>query len=291
MKYKIIILILLSVVLFNGLLDFVQAQTTFEVGIPGQTRPGEPFPTYTDTEGREIVDIERYIAFLYMFMIGLVGIAGFASLVWYGIVWIYSGIAEKKSEAMEGIKNTLIGISLALGSFVILNTINPALVTLTSPKFPELTAKPANEMPKEIAVNNRIAGNYYYKYKDDTFQNRVVYRYSKPFSSLSLCNNARDTFTEICDVDNDINCDSDTPDPEAFPCESYKIGEKNNYFYWAKNKVTNEIYVSSGFTDQNSCEKTANDYGITSLYKIVNKPASDVNCQSGEPPSNAIPLP
>jgi len=67
-------------------------------------------------------------------VLGFVGIAGFISLVVWGTVWVGSAVIDKKARAMEGIKNALIGIAIALTSFIILNTINPALTFIQDPK-------------------------------------------------------------------------------------------------------------------------------------------------------------
>ena len=100
------------------------ADTVLEVGIPGITgaAPGDPAP-----------GMVKYISFLYTFVLGFVGIAGFASLVFWGAVWAGSGIIDKKRQALDGIKNSLTGIAIALTAFIILNTINPDLTIIKEP--------------------------------------------------------------------------------------------------------------------------------------------------------------
>lgn len=99
----------------------------FESGIPGieAAAPGKALPS----------DITTYIGFLYTFVLGIVGIAGFISLVIWGTVWVATGIIDKKQMALESIKNTFIGIGIALTAYIILNTINPDLITLKSPSL------------------------------------------------------------------------------------------------------------------------------------------------------------
>ena len=106
------------------------ADTVLEVGIPGITgaAPGDPAP-----------GIVKYISFLYTFVLGFVGIAGFASLVFWGAVWTGSGIIDKKRQAIDGIKNSLTGIAIALTAFIILNTINPDLTIIKEPIIPGIT--------------------------------------------------------------------------------------------------------------------------------------------------------
>lgn len=105
------------------------ADTVLEVGIPGV--PGaEP--------GAHVSSIVQYISFLYTFVLGFVGIAGFASIVVWGAVWAGSGIIDKKRQALDGIKNALYGIGITLTAFIILNTINPDLTVIKLPLISEI---------------------------------------------------------------------------------------------------------------------------------------------------------
>src|SRR3989344_3279468 len=116
--------IILAVILV--LITTTHAATTLEVGIPGtDALPGSDAPS-----------VPMYIKYLYYFVLGLVGIAGFSSLVFWGAVWAGSGIIDKKAQAISGIKNTLTGIGIALTAFILLNTINPDLIVIKMPEMP-----------------------------------------------------------------------------------------------------------------------------------------------------------
>lgn len=130
-KSKYIIIPLLIIAIFA---PFFAYAAVLEVGIPGQIEPGARLPGLTD-----------YMRYIYWFMLGTVGIAAFVSLVWYGVLWIYSGIVEQKSEALEGIKNTFLGLGLAFGAYIILYTINPDLVSFTTPGAPIPDVKPSDK--------------------------------------------------------------------------------------------------------------------------------------------------
>ena len=142
MNFRSVILILIILCVSSALVFNFAFAAVLEVGIPGQegAAPGATLPT-----------LEQYMRYIYFFMLGTVGIAAFISLVWYGVMWIYSGIVEKKSEALEGIKNTFIGLGLAFGAYIILYTINPDIVSLRAPKplpSPEATQiKEGAKMP------------------------------------------------------------------------------------------------------------------------------------------------
>jgi|GEM_PF-3519910 len=190
----------------------------------------------------------KYISFIYMFMVGLVGIAAFASLVFYGIVWIYSGVSEKKSEAMEGIKNTFIGILLALSAFIILNTINPRLVTLKDPQFVSFSAEDAAKNQPIKILGNRVEGYYYFSYKDQNTgpKEEAIYRYSFPYTSIESCNSKREAFL------------SGGPDRIAFECAGYRTTD--NFFYEAFNPTTAASENIFGFTTVEDCINASAEY-------------------------------
>lgn len=100
----------------------------FESGIPGVGAGG--------AAGAPLPSLPRYINFLYVFVLGMVGIAAFVSLVVWGTVWAATGVVDKKALALESIKNTFIGIGIALTAYIVLNTINPDFIT-----FSDLTLK------------------------------------------------------------------------------------------------------------------------------------------------------
>ena len=116
---KKIIFALLLLILITA--PYVHA-VVLESGIPNtDLTPGK------DIQG---ITIAQYINYIYIFVLGVVGIAVFASLVFWGVVWISSGIADKRGMALGKIKDAFTGLAIALGAYIILNTINPDLLTL-----------------------------------------------------------------------------------------------------------------------------------------------------------------
>ncbi len=83
--------------------------------------------------------IIQYIRYLYLFVLGFVGIAGLVTLVIWGTVWTASGVIDKKAMAMEGIKNTLMGLGVAFTAYLILFTINPDLTVIRLPPVTPVT--------------------------------------------------------------------------------------------------------------------------------------------------------
>lgn len=102
-----------------------------ESGIPGVGTGG--------AQGAPAPSLATYINYLYIFVLGFVGIAGFVSLVIWGTVWIASAVIDKKALALEKIKSTLTGIAIALTAFLMLYTINPDLTLIKVPTIRPIT--------------------------------------------------------------------------------------------------------------------------------------------------------
>ncbi len=214
--FRFFILILIGAFIFWSFPDASFAESDdvarFEVGIPGQAN-----------EGGELVSPDKYITFIYNFMIGLVGIAGFISLVWYGVVWIYSGISEKKAEAMEGIKNTLIGIGLALGSYVLLYTINPNFLSLDLPKVKKVETTNFSSVPQTEWANSPLDSGpgYYFT----TIDSNYIGRYNGPYQTKKECELKR---TESIAQDEQNNLNMIAP---GGTCSLYKGSNTTTYYY------------------------------------------------------------
>ena len=75
--------------------------------------------------------LANWVQYIFLFSLAVVGLAVIASFVYAGILWLTAGDNESQvKRALERIKSTVIGLLLLLGSYIILNTINPDLVQL-----------------------------------------------------------------------------------------------------------------------------------------------------------------
>ncbi|MEK7512829.1 MAG: pilin [Patescibacteria group bacterium] len=77
--------------------------------------------------------VTTFIEQLYQFGLGVAGILAVAMIVVGGIYYSLSGAVDKRSEGKDMILSALLGVVLLLGSYVLLNTINPRLVNLALP--------------------------------------------------------------------------------------------------------------------------------------------------------------
>jgi len=72
-----------------------------------------------------------YIKYLYKFLVGIAGILAVFMIMYGGMQWIFSGGNPSKiTAAKETIFGAVIGLFLAVGSYTLLRTVNPSLVTL-----------------------------------------------------------------------------------------------------------------------------------------------------------------
>ena len=88
--------------------------------------------------------IGDYISGLYVYALGVVGVVALGAIIFWGVVYTLSaGMVTKKQDAIDGITQAVYGLLLLLGAYLILYTINPALVTLREPGVEKLLVAPA----------------------------------------------------------------------------------------------------------------------------------------------------
>lgn len=111
-----------------AVLPLVAAAQTPPPPNPAEYVPLAPFSGLFETTFDMRTDgLQRYLSGIFKVAIGLSGILAVVMLVICGIRVMGTGSASAKSEAKECITNAIVGLLLAIGSWVLLNTINPAL--------------------------------------------------------------------------------------------------------------------------------------------------------------------
>lgn len=107
----------------------------------------------------EISDsIAGYLLRLYNFALGIVGAIAFGTIVVGGLYIAFSGAVDKKKEGKEMITSALLGIAILLGSWLILNTINPQIPELKEPGLEKLTLAELDSLnlPNIISAENMV---------------------------------------------------------------------------------------------------------------------------------------
>lgn len=122
---KYLLIILLALILFFALTGVAQAIETIVKDypeIPGAVKPGKAAP------GEEL---PQFIKYIFMFSLGIVGLIGMVAIIMGAFGYITSaGNPQAAANAKSQIFSALLGLLLLLGSWVLLNLVNPDLLRL-----------------------------------------------------------------------------------------------------------------------------------------------------------------
>ena len=121
-KKRLFLLSLLLIVLFLPLADFSSAAPArgFEIKYP--SLPGSDFPSKPL--------LPEYIKYIFSFSIWIAGLIAFGALVYGGMRYLTSaGSPGAQREGRDQIFAGILGLALLLGSILLLNTINPKILT------------------------------------------------------------------------------------------------------------------------------------------------------------------
>ena len=128
MKFPKKLLLILYAVIAVSLPVFVFAQTVLNFQLPGTQAASLNNPCTT-------------VINFYYFALFISGILAFGAIAWGGIKYSISvGNPSGQSEGIDWIEGAVLGILLLAGSYLLLNTINPALVTCQMPSIAPLNA-------------------------------------------------------------------------------------------------------------------------------------------------------
>ena len=123
-----------------------------QIPIPGIPSLTEFAKVEIKTEGLEekryvyIPWISQYIAAVYGWAMGIVGILATVMIVWGGVIYLTAGgTPERISTAKDYITSALAGLLLAFGSYLLLYTINPDLVKFGAMKIEVIERKEFEE--------------------------------------------------------------------------------------------------------------------------------------------------
>ncbi|GEM_PF-6674729 len=127
MTYTDFMLKFRKVIAWITMIVFLLPQITFAAAIPLDLK----FQILSQGRVRDLAD---YIGLIFQYAVGVAGIFAVALIMWGGMKWIFSGGDQGAvKSAQETIRNAVIGLILALGAYLLLNTINPNLVALQVP--------------------------------------------------------------------------------------------------------------------------------------------------------------
>jgi len=141
---KIIKITTISILLLSLLFPvfFTLADYNIEVSIPGGPAKNTP------------VTLGQYLRYIYLFALGIAGVAAVGSIVVGGFLYMFSDTVISKEQAKGYITSAIKGLVLALAAYLILFTINPDLVSLKGPTLPDLSI-PSNIAPPQPNTPNQ----------------------------------------------------------------------------------------------------------------------------------------
>ena len=142
-----------------------------QVNIPGVTKElcslgNAKFYTIIDANGDKKGDLTDFLALTYKFLVGIAGIAAVIMMMVGGYYWLFAGgNASKVGEAKSMISGAVLGLTLALGSYMVMNLINPDLVNwkfnpnITPPAIPKVgVATHICSGPEKAAAEKYLEG-------------------------------------------------------------------------------------------------------------------------------------
>ncbi len=110
----------------------IECATTTSSGVPFVFNPNVPIPGLFDEKGGYPIDeslLVKYLSAFYVYFIGVIGILAVVMIMYGGYHYIVSlGNPTRMNQGKEIISSAIIGLVLALTSFLLLSTINPALI-------------------------------------------------------------------------------------------------------------------------------------------------------------------
>jgi len=78
--------------------------------------------------GDTVPDINEYIKGAFKPFLGLIAALSVVMIIWGGLEYIFSQVPGIKTEAKQRIWAAILGLILALGAYLLLETINPQIV-------------------------------------------------------------------------------------------------------------------------------------------------------------------
>ncbi len=115
------------------------------VTIPGSIKIGDKNFTLKKGEGIKVdgLLIAKYLGILFRWLVSVVGIVAVLFIAFAGLQWISAaGNAEVINKAKKTMKDSLIGVLLAVASYAMLYNINPSLVNFGSLSVPKIIPLP-----------------------------------------------------------------------------------------------------------------------------------------------------
>lgn len=157
----------------------------------GTYTPLAPNPLLTGTLNLKGSGLEQYLTSVFQLAIGLAGVLAVIMIVVCGIKLMGGESASGKSEAKGCITNAIFGLLLAIGSWALLYTINPALVSTSFFADKSTASLPPPPVATTVDAALPTEEGWYFKYQDEK-GNKVYFK----GTTKDVCENIRNKWIE-----------------------------------------------------------------------------------------------
>ncbi|GEM_PF-1087640 len=94
---------------------------------------------------------QTYVQYSFNLLIALAAVAAVAMIVYGGLEYMLSAIPSTKGDGLKKVQNAVIGLILVLGSYLLLRTIDPRFVNISSTLVPKIDLKSRMTTPVTLA--------------------------------------------------------------------------------------------------------------------------------------------
>ena len=141
----------------NPELRFSELKPRLSIEIPG-LKFSDLLPPKKAGDPLYISWIGEYIAAVYSYVVGIASLLAVAMIMWGGMKWIFAGgDSGKIGKAHDTIINALMGLVLALGSYVLLYTINKSTVEFDALKLTYIPTSEIKGMEESDSIESGTA--------------------------------------------------------------------------------------------------------------------------------------
>ncbi len=175
---------------------------------PQVSIPGSDFTANAEKAvGDNAALICDYIVAIYKYVIAIIGVFAVVAIAFGGAIWVLAaGNSSRVGEAKSWIVGGLLGLALALGSFIILATISQELVTCSLQTIPKIAYKAPPALPTGFGTQYGIQGQ----------------RCQEPSSSL-----AKSGQFYCCEIYGDVDGSGWFSDMAIKRCATYEATDKD----------------------------------------------------------------
>ncbi len=213
-----------------------------------------------------------YIIAVYKYAIAIVGVLAVVSIAIGGTIWILSsGSSSMVGTAKDWIFSGLIGLILALGSFMLLATINKDLVTCQISSVQDIAKINQTPQPTTTGNNPNNTPNNNNPIKDTSKD------FAKYFGCCTLSSGSSQTLTEKTCTENggSWQADSFVENNKCVKGANCCVGDDMNH--WSLfGKPTFNIMIPTNATSDKDCKQPASFSAKINYWDLVKSPCSSI---------------